>query len=59
VSAFSLAKRLDISQKEAKKYIDTFFERYSGVREFFNKMIKTCEEIGYVETMFGRKRFIK
>jgi len=58
VSAFSLAKRLEISQKEAQKYINTFFERYSWVREFFDKVIMHCEQNNYVETMFGRRRNI-
>jgi len=59
VWAFSLAKRLEISQKEAKKYIDTFFEKYSWVREFFDNVITNCEKLWYIETMFGRKRWIK
>lgn len=58
VWAFSLAKRLNIPNKEAQNYIDAFFSNYSGVREYFDKTIENCEENGYVETMFWRKRYI-
>lgn len=58
VWAFSLAKRLDITNKEAQHYINAFFENYSWVREYFDEIIKKCEENWYVETMFWRKRYI-
>jgi DNA polymerase-1 len=43
---------------ESKKYIDKFYENYPKVREYFDKTIKDCERKTYVETMFGRKRYI-
>lgn len=58
VWAFSLAKRLNIPQKEAQNYIDAFFDNYAWVREYFDGIIKSCEETGYVETMFWRRRYI-
>lgn len=59
ISPFWLAKMLDISQKDAKLYIDKFFENYPKVKTFFESIIKKAEETGYTETMFGRKRYIE
>ncbi len=58
ISPFWLTQMIDVTQKEAKKYIDTFYESYPWVQAFFEKTIRDCEKTGYVETMFGRKRFI-
>ncbi|MDD3645986.1 MAG: DNA polymerase [Candidatus Gracilibacteria bacterium] len=58
ISAFGLSKMIAISQKDAKIYIDKFYESYPKVREFLDNTIKFCEEKGYVETLFGRKRYI-
>jgi DNA polymerase-1 len=49
---------IDISMKDAKIYIDAFYNSYPKVKEFFNLLIQNCEQKGYVETMYGRKRFI-
>ncbi len=59
ISPFWLSKNIDISQKDAKVYIDWFYENYPKVRSFFDDIISKCEETGYVETLFGRKRYIK
>lgn len=58
ISAFWLSKMIWIPQNEAREYIKKFFEQYPKVEEFFKKTIEFCEKNGYVETMFGRKRFI-
>lgn len=58
ISPFGLSQMLDISRQDAKLYIDKFFENYPKVREFFDTLIKSCEEKGYVETLFGRRRII-
>ncbi|MGE4444009.1 MAG: DNA polymerase [Candidatus Altimarinota bacterium] len=58
ISAFGLSKMIGIPQNEAREYINKFFEQYPKVAEFFKKTIEFCEKNGYVETMFGRKRFI-
>lgn len=58
ISPFWLSKMIWISQKEAKIYIDKFYEKYPKVWVFFNEIIKSAEKNWYVETMFKRKRFI-
>lgn len=58
ISPFWLSKMINISQKDAKIYIDRFFESYPNVREFLDKTIWFCEENWYVETLFWRKRYI-
>jgi DNA polymerase-1 len=50
---------LNISQKDAKLYIEKFFENYPKVKSFFEEVIKKTEGFGYTETMFGRKRYIE
>jgi DNA polymerase-1 len=49
---------IDISQKEAKIYIDAFYELYPNVRIFFDTTIQECKKNNYVETLFGRRRYI-
>lgn len=58
ISPFWLTQMIDISQKEARLYIDKFYENYPKVRDFFDTTIENCRKLGYVETMFWRKRFI-
>jgi DNA polymerase-1 len=55
-SAFSLARELGTTTREAQAYIDRYYERFPGVKNYLDKIIKEAEERGYVETMFGRKR---
>lgn len=54
--AFALAEELSISRGEAKKMIDTYFTRYSGVKSFLDHQIMAAKENGYVMTLLGRKR---
>lgn len=58
ISAFWLSKMIGVSQSEAREYINKFFEKYPKVLHFFKTTIEFCEKNGYVETLFGRKRFI-
>ena len=58
ISAFWLSKMIEWHVSESKIYIDKFYENYPKVREYFDKTIKDCERKTYVETMFGRKRYI-
>lgn len=58
MSAFSLAKDLDINRTQAKEFIDSYFMAYSGVRAFFDENVKKAEERGFIETIMGRKRYI-
>lgn len=57
-SEFSLAGELKISRKEAKEYINNYFEKYSGVKAFMEQTIEKAKENGYVTTLFGRRRYI-
>jgi len=58
ISAFGLAQRMRISRTEARALIDGYFETYPGVREFMDSSIRMARENGYVETMFGRRRYL-
>ena len=58
ISAFGLAQRMRISRSEARSLIDGYFENYPGVREYMNKSISMAREQGFVETMFGRRRYL-
>ncbi|NPA94489.1 MAG: DNA polymerase I [Thermodesulfobacteria bacterium] len=59
MSAYGLAKELDISRKEAKEFIDAYFQRHPGVKRYMEETIARCRESGYVETILGRRRYIK
>lgn len=59
ISAFGLARQLDISRKDAQGYIDAYFERFPGIRAYMDKTIEFGKEHGYVETLFGRKCHIR
>lgn len=57
-SGFSLARELNVSVKEAQTYIDTYMEKYHGVREYMSRAIEQGREQGYVSTLFGRRRYL-
>lgn len=59
MGAFSLAKDLGISRSEASQFITNYFKVYSGVKEFFDKNIAQAEETGYIQTLMGRRRWIR
>lgn len=52
----ALARNLDVEEKEAKRYIAAFFERYAGVSRYLNGLVDEARRTGSVRTMFGRKR---
>ena len=56
ISPFGLAANIGVSQAEAKKYIDTFFERFSAVRALMDRNIAQAKEKGYTTTILGRRR---
>jgi DNA polymerase-1 len=58
ISAFGLAQDIGVSNAEARRYIDGYFARYPGVREFLDKTIRDAKSNGYVTTLFGRRRYI-
>ena len=58
MSAFGLAKQLGITRGEAQEYVDLYFERYPGVKQFMDDIRKSASEKGYVETVFGRRLYL-
>ncbi|WP_426349573.1 DNA polymerase I [Alloiococcus sp. CFN-8] len=58
ISDFSLSKDLKITKKEAKEYIDIYFDRYPGIKEYLNGIISVARENGYVKTILNRRRAI-
>jgi len=58
ISAFGLSERLTIGRKEAKELIDGYFSSYPGVKSYMDESIKRARELGYVTTMFGRRRYL-
>ena len=56
LSPFGLAQQLGIEQKEAKRFIDAYFERYAGVRTFIERTLEQARRDGFVRNLFGRKR---
>ena len=57
-SKYGLAKNLGISNNEAQEFIDKYFETYPGVKEYMTGEIDFVNKHGYVETIFGRKRYL-
>ncbi len=55
---FSLSRQLGISQDEAREFIELYFERFAGVRQFLDECIARARVLGYAETIFGRRRYI-
>jgi len=55
---FALSKQLSISQEEAKAFIAEYFRRFAGVRAFLDRQVGLARERGYVETLFGRRRYV-
>jgi DNA polymerase-1 len=58
MSAFGLARQLGIERSAAQEYVDLYFERYPGVREFMDRTRESARELGYVETLFGRRLYL-
>lgn len=58
MSAFGLAKQLHISRSDADAYIKRYFERYPGVRNYMEQTRQKAHELGYVETLFGRRLYL-
>ena len=58
ISEFGLAEQIDIKRNEAKKYIDQYLEKYSGIKNFMNETIEIAKAKGYVETVYHRRRYI-
>ena len=58
-SAHGLAKSLGIPRQEAASYIEQYFKQYAGIKNFMNDTIQKCKEYGFVETILGRRLYIK
>ena len=58
ISVFGLAERMNVPRSEAKELIDGYFETYPQVKEYMDQSIAVAREKGYIETIFGRKRFL-
>ena len=58
ISDYGLSQSLNISRAEAKQFIQKYFERYEGVKEYMEKCVEQAKQDGFVMTMFGRKRFV-
>ena len=58
IGAFSLAKDIGVSNKEASTYIKNYLAHYSGVDEYMKNVVEKAKQDGYVETMFGRRRYL-
>ena len=58
ISAFGLSQRMGISRAEARNFIEEYFRSYPGVKDYMDRVIAQARENGYVETLFGRKRFL-
>ena len=56
ISAFSLAQDIGVFQSEAKAYMDSYFAKYHGVREYMTRVVEQAKADGYVTTLFGRRR---
>jgi DNA polymerase-1 len=58
MSAFGLAKQLGISRTDAQEYVDLYFERYPGVKAFMDDIRAQAHDVGYVETVYGRRLYL-
>ncbi|MBA3259957.1 MAG: DNA polymerase I [Gemmatimonadales bacterium] len=55
---FALSRQLGISQEEARTFIARYFERFAGVRAYLDQQVRLAREVGYVETIFKRRRYV-
>ena len=58
IGAFSLSKDIGVSRKEADKYIKDYLGLYSGIEHYMNNVVEQAKTLGYVKTMFGRRRYL-
>ncbi len=59
ISDFGLAEQIDIKRKEAKQYIEQYLETYHGIKDYMSDIVESAKKKGYVETIFGRRRYIQ
>lgn len=58
MGAYGLSWRTGITQKDAKEFIDKYFAAFSGLRVYLDEVIERAKQTGYVETLFGRRRYV-
>ncbi|MET8325936.1 DNA polymerase I [Streptomyces sp. NPDC005181] len=58
LSAFGLSQQLNIEAGEARGLMDTYFERFGGVRDYLHRVVEEARATGYTETVFGRRRYL-
>ncbi|MCX7816261.1 MAG: DNA polymerase I [Syntrophales bacterium] len=58
MSPFGLSKELHISKEQAQRYIDEYFSKYEGVKRYIEETLDRARKLGYVQTLFGRRRFL-
>lgn len=58
ISAFGLAERMEVSRTEARELIDNYFETFPGVRNYMTQSVDRARDMGYIETQFGRRRYL-
>ena len=58
IGAFSLAKDIGVTRKEADQYIKGYLAHYAGVQRYMDRVVKQAKEQGYVSTLFGRRRYL-
>jgi DNA polymerase-1 len=58
LSAFGLSQQLSVTPDEARKLMDTYFERFGGVRDYLQRAVQEATGVGYTQTLFGRRRYL-
>ncbi|MGY3750688.1 DNA polymerase I [Vagococcus acidifermentans] len=58
ISDYGLSQNLGISRKEARTFIDTYFEKYPGVKKYMKDIVREAKDKGYVETLYHRRRYL-
>ena len=59
ISAFGLSQRVGISRGEAKEIIENYFKQFGGVKEYMDETVTKARDLGYVETILGRRRYMR
>jgi len=58
ISDYGLSQNLGVTRKQAQQYIDTYFERYPGVKAYMENVVEQAKKDGYVETLYHRRRYL-
>ena len=53
-----MSQNLGITRKQAQQYIDTYFEKYPGVKQYMEEIVRDAKDKGYVETLYHRRRYL-